>query len=452
MTTRAMRATTSLLLSAVLILTAAAAPALAAKKDKGNKKPPEPTAVIETLKGVKYRMANSKMAPRVTRIADVTVDQVTNDGEPAIDAPEHSDLVAVYVAPIKMPAKLLGKMASDFPRGVPGSFFGCDADWVMDDRAVFVAAEMAAKRPSGAGWQQLEVGLDGSRAQPVQVATLGDGLAGIERFSLSGIFSNGAWGTGSTDVSGREPGADIELYNTSSGVFGLYDPKQATYYLVMPSSKAVESVTVAVRTGTDAGEVIDRLELPGGGILADLSDPGAGFSKGAGVEALSCRALETFSAESGEVTLVDPGATLIRYTAGMDVSADAASAAQLLAAAADAVGPIPMLLTAVGSDAEPLAIDGELSMTPTMDVLTLIMEVPAGQWRFEPAEGAQLETPSGERLIDHGSLTGSAGVLTGPGLDGVVAGDPTCGRSDAELVSDEGTGAEAIPEASKAGE
>jgi hypothetical protein len=33
-----------------------------------------------------------------------------------------------------------------------------------------------------------------------------------------------------------------------------------------------------------------------------------------------------------------------------------------------------------------------------------------------------------------------------------VAGDPTCGRSDAELVSDEGTGAEAIPEASKAGE
>lgn len=436
MTTRAMRATASLL-GAALLMGVVATPVLAAKKDKGDKKAKEPAAVIETLKGKKYRMANSKMADSVTRIADGMADQVTNAGEPAVDAPEHTDLVAVYVAPIEMPRKLLGKMASDFPEGVSGAFYGADADWENRDRAVFVAAEMAQKRPQGAGGQQVEVGLDGSGAQPVQVETLGDGLAGIERFSLSGIFNNGAWATGSTDVSARGPGDAVQYYNTTSRVFGFYDPKAATYYLVMPRSKAVESVTVAVRSSTDAGEVVDRMDLPGGGILIDLEDPGAGFRKKAGVDALSCRALETFSADSGEVTLADPRATLIRYTVGMDASADAEVSAALLANAADAEGPIPMELTPAGPEEEPLAIQGELSLVPAGNALTLSMEVPAGQWRFVPAEGAQLKTPSGERLIDHASLTGSAGVLTGPGLDGVVAGDPTCGAGDVEPQVDE---------------
>jgi hypothetical protein len=447
-----MRATTSLLVGVALVVTAVATPAVAAKKDKGDKKAKEPAAVIETLKGKKYRMANSKMADRVTRIADAAADQVSSTGDPAIDAPEHSDLVAVYVAPIEMPRKLLGKMASDFPEGVSGAFYGMDADWENKDRGVFVAAEMASKRPDGAAGQQVEVGLDGSAAQPVQVATLGDGLAGIERFSLSGIFNSGAWATGSTDVSGREPGAAIEFYNTTSGVFGFYDPKRATYYLVMPRSRAVESVSVAVRTSTDAGEVVDRLELPGGGILIDLADPGAGFSKNAGVDALTCRALETFSAEADGVTLLDPDATVIRYTAGMDASADPVAAAELLAAAVDAEGPIPMELTPMGSEAEPLAIDGLLAMAPMGNALTLSMEVPAGQWHFEPGEGAQLETPSGERLIDHASLTGSAGVLTGPGLDGVVAGDPTCGGADVGSPAVGAGDEEIVPAASEAAE
>ena len=46
------------------------------------------------------------------------------------------------------------------------------------------------------------------------------------------------------------------------------------------------------------------------------------------------------------------------------------------------------------------------------------------------------------------ALTGSAGVLTGPGLDGVVAGDPTCGRGDSEPAAGEAPDGDVAPGAS----
>ncbi len=439
MTTQLMRVTTSLLIAASLVLTAAAGPALAAKADKKKKDrdEPQPSAVIEVLNGDTFRMANSKMAKSVVRIEDGVGDQVTSVGESVMGAPGHSDVVAVYVAPIKVTSKLLGKMAKDFPRGTVGSFYGNDAGWGRADPAVFIAATLAEKRPADAPGQQLEVRLDGDAASPMQVATAGDPLGGVERFSLSGIFNNGSWTSGTTDVSGREPGGGIEWYNADSGNFGYYDAKRATYYVIVPRPKDVRSVSVALRTSTDGGEIIDDLVLPDGGTFIDLEGPSGSFSAKAGLGPLSCRALETFSSESSDPTPSDPDATLIRYTTGV-ASADVEAAAELMAPAIEAVGTVPLLVTEVGSseEAEPLEVDGELAAAPGGNAVTLTFEVPAGQWTFTPAEGAQVVLPDGEALIDHGSLTGSAGVLTGPGLDGVVAGDPTCTSTEPVVPPD----------------
>lgn len=446
MTTRALRVTVSLMLTMMLVLAASASPSLGAKADKKKtpKKDPEPApaAVIEVLKGDKYRMANSKMADRVVRIEDGKSDQVTNEGDAVPGAPAYSDLEAVYVAATKMQRKLLTKMAKDYPAGTAGSFYGADADWDTGQPAIFVAAQLTAKRPADATGQQIEVGVDGDAASLIQVGTSNDPYAGLERFSLSGIFNNGSWTSGSTDVSGREPGAAIELYNTTSGNFGFYDPKRATFYVMVPRAKDAQSITVRLRTSTPDGEVIDQLELPAGGAFIDLTDADGGFSAGAGLGPLTCRALETFSGSSTDSAPVDPDATLIRYTAGV-TSAEAATADELLAPAIAAVGTLPMLVTEVGTDAEPLEVEAQLALAPGIDALTLTMEVPAGRWSFTPAEDAQIKLPNGQSLIDHRSLTGSAGVLTGPGLDGVVAGDPTCTAPPAATVE---PSSEASPE------
>jgi hypothetical protein len=324
MTTRAMRATAPLLVAVALTLSAVATPALAAKKDKDQKQAEAPPGLVELIKGKKFRMADTKMAPTVVRIADAASDQWTNEGVPAPDAPAYSDLLNVYVASAEMPSKLLDKMDRDFPKGTGGSFYGADADWKNDSAAVFIAARMAKKRPAGALGQQLEIGLDGVAAFPMQVGSGDDSLAGLERFSLSGIFNNGVWSSGSTDVSGREPGGQIEWYNTDSGVFGFYDPKRATYYAIVPPSATAESVSVAVRTSTEVGEVVDRLELPGGGTFIDMQKPSGGLSAKAGLSPLTCRALETLSSVTADVELASPTSTLIRYTAGMDALAPAA--------------------------------------------------------------------------------------------------------------------------------
>jgi hypothetical protein len=438
----ATRAITSLLL-ALVVAGAATTSALAAKKDTAAKQDRGATAApgpIEVVKGVKYRMAKTKLADRVIRIDDAAGDPAFADGSPATEAPQWADIAAVYVAATTMPRKLQAKMAKDFPPGVSGAFYGNQATWTRGDEAIFVAVEMADRLPADIAGQQVEIGIGGDAATPVQAGTHLDTRAGVERFSLSGVFSNGSFATGTTDISGRAPGDAIEYYNTESGVFGYYDAKRATWFLLVPAAADSDSVVVSVRSSTEVGEVLDRLELPGGGHFVSLADPTGGWSGKSGLPPLGCRALETFSADTA-ADLSDPAGTRIRYTAGVGVAADADGVPTdpdddvptdsdeqlaLLGPAIDAAGTVPVAVTAVGSGQEPAVVQADLAVSALQDAVSLTFEVPPGQWSFALAEGMELETPAGEPIIDHASLTGGAGVSTGPGLDGFVAGDLSC--------------------------
>jgi len=402
-------------------------------------------ALIESIKGNKMKMAKAKVANRVTRIRDAASDQTDGDGVTVPGAPAWSDMAAVSVAPIKVPSKLLAKMADDFPRGAVGAFYGKDAPLAKGQRAVFVAVELAGKRPAGTAIQQVEVGLDGDAAGPVQVGSARDTRAGVERFSLSGRFANGSESSGTTNIGGRRPGDEIDYYNADSRVFGFYDARRTTYFLVMPTAPDARSVAVTLRSSTEAGEVLDRLELPDGGYLIPLADPSGGFKAGDGATQIACRALETFSAGSGAADLADPGATLIRYTVGLDPGLPVADA-EAAFAALDDLGRVPLTLKAVPGESDGSPIDAEISLAPALRTVSLTMEVPPGQWHFEVADDLEILTPAGEALIDHSTLTGRAGLLTGEGLDGFVSGDPLCGRWDlgadaCELIPAEGLAA-----------
>ncbi len=413
----------SLVVATVLVLATAGA---AAGADDG--------AAAGAVKGDKYRMADAVMADRIIRYTDPGADQLTTDGSPAASAPAWSDLKSVYVAGTRTPAKLRTKMKSDHPPGSSDSFYGSIARPRAKERIVFVAAEMAKQLPGDARGQVVEVGLAGEAATPVQVGTGGDTRAGVELFSLSGLFRNGAIATGDTDIIGREPFAEIDdadYYDTDSGVFGFYDSRKATWYLAIPRAADTDEITVSVRSTTGDGVVVDRLDLPDGGHFIDLREPLGGFDAKTELPRLACRSLETFSGEGGVIELSDVTATFVRYTAGVDASTGARKAAELLAPAADVAGPVPVSLTAVGSEAEPLVVDGELALSPGGRAISLTFEAPPGQWRFALADEPDLRTAAGERVVDHSSLTGPAGVLTGPSLDGFVAGDLSCADGEA---------------------
>ena len=360
---------------------------------------------IETVKGDKFKMADAVMADRVTRFTDATGDQTWSDGTPATEAPPWSDIKRVHIAPSRTPAKLRTKMSSDHPPGAADAFYGSVARPKAKDRIVFVAVEMARKLPANAKGQLVEVGLAGADATPVQVGTELDTLAGVESFSLSGLFRNGAIATGDTDVVGKEPGVELagtEYYNAESGVYGYYAPKKATWFLAIPRSGDTDVVSVAVRSTASAGQVIDRLELPGGGHFIDLGEPAGGLKSKDGASALTCRAIETFSGDGGVVELSDVDATLIRYTAGVDPSVGQKKRTELLGQAIEAAGPASVTLAPVGSEAAPTTVSGELAVVEGGNAVQLTFEAPAGQWTFELAEA--LVTPAGERIVDHATL------------------------------------------------
>ena len=215
------------LLAAVLLVAATGGVTLAGKGDKdddkgdkrtkGQQEVTAPPAVIATVDGDQVKMARTKVARSVTRIADAAGDQVLSDGAPAPDAEAWTDIRSVHLAPIKVPGKLVARLFEDFPRGAKGTFYGADADWSRDDRAVFVAIELADRLPSEPVIQQVEVGLDGDAAGPLQVGAATDTRAGLERFSLSGTFRDGSESSGTTDVSGRLPGEPIDYYDARIG-------------------------------------------------------------------------------------------------------------------------------------------------------------------------------------------------------------------------------------------
>lgn len=405
-------------------------------------------AVIAIIPGGRYKMARTKVADDVTRIFDAAGDQGTLDGSPVSGAEPWTDIAAAYVAPVRVPGKLVTRMFEDFPRGARGSYYGSDADWSKGDKAVFVAIELAGERPSGGVVQQVEVGLDGDRAGPSQGGGAADPRAGLERFSLSGTFSDGSESSGTTDVSGRLPGGAIEYYNANSGVFGFYEAKSQTYFIIMPMTSDATSVTVALRSVTTDGEVIDRLEVPGGGHFISLEDATGGWDAEAGSPPLACRSLEALpvaaaaaaaaGAASGSDAATAPDTTRVRYAAGADPALDTLASRALLAALDDAGETITLALTPVradeGSDAGEnggtgqLTVDAALARAPGLGAFALTFDAPPGTWRIDVVDGEALVTPAGEALIDTGSLIGSGGLRTREGLLGLVAGDPTCAR------------------------
>ncbi len=387
-----------------------------------------PTALVATVPGKQLKMLNLALAPRLTRIADEAADQVLSDGTAADDAPDWTDVTAVYLGRGKVTRKLLDRMETDYPRGAAGAIRGADADWAPGDEALLIGVQLAAKRPADSVAQQVEVGLDGNAAGPLQAGAATDTRAGLERFSLSGVFSNGTESSGTTDVSGRLPGEAIDYYNAESGVMGYYDARAHTYALLVPLPQDARAVSVALRSMTPAGEVIDRLTLPGGGPLVPLDDAALGWTDATAEPPLACRSLETSSSGAG-LADIDAGLTRVRYAVGTDPSLDEAAAeAQLAALGADS-DTIALTFQPVG-EGDPVAVEAIVQRLPDLRAATLTMDVPPGTWTFTPDDAAALRTPSGEAIVDASSLVGSGGLRTAEGLDGFVAGDPRCATFD----------------------
>ena len=427
------------ILVAVALVVTLAVPALGAEA---------PTA-ISTIKGKAFQMAGARVASTLTRFTDPPDDQQYLDGAPAPDAPAWTDLTKVTMSTGKTPPKLLTQMRTDYPPGARGVFYGTGETPVRKDKIVFLGIQMAGKMPADSLGQQVEVGFTGKAASPVGAGTELTTWAGTQTFTLAGRFQDGGYYAAATDVSGRDPGLELaadEYYDTPSGAFGFYQPGRSTWYVVLPRAGDTAAITVSVRSTTPAGNVIDRLDLPGGGHFIDLRDPTGGYkpkSKGA---LISCRALETFSAESGVVT-GDPGMNLVRYTAGVQ---NAQRAEAVLGSAIGAAGPVPVAVSEVGVDGEPMDVEGQLTVSSSGAAVSLSFEVPDGQWTFALADGLELKTPSGERIVDHTSLTGPAGVRVGPGLDGFVGGDRACLSSSSGEAEAATAGESSVPSESPA--
>ena len=455
-TFRSWPAATTVALVAALLVATLGSPVMAAKADRQRQRdrtPAEdvPTAAIETIRGERYRLGNARVARDLTRIRDAAADQLTVKGAPAIDAPAWTDVTAVYMAPMRLTTKLFRRLTNDHPRGSAGTFHGADADWSIGDEALFLAIELGEERPDDAVAQQVEVGFDGDAAGPVQAGTSADTRAGVEVFTLGGRFSDGSDSAGTTDVSDRPADGPIDYYNTRSGVFGFYDAREHTYYLFLPERRDARSLAVSLRSITDAGEIVDRLELPGGGRFVALGDPTAGFRARDGAVPLGCRSIatSTHQAEADDAPVGDGASgttTTITYRAGVGSDPDTGETpdASTVLGALEVQDTVPMRMTRLDEDAEPLVVDGRVTLAPALGSFSLEMDVPPGQWTFAPVEGKDLVTPAGEALIDHASLTGRAGVLTGEGLDGFVSGDEGCGRWDLGITACELVPADAM--------
>lgn len=436
-TLRSLPALVSLALGTALLATAVGGPVMGGKGDRKNRRQQQaeetlPAAAISTIKGDRYRIGGAKIANRLTRVADDEGDQLDATGVALADAPAWTDLASVSTAPFRFSRKMRRSVLNAFPRGTRDTFYGPDADWSVNDTGLFVLVELAEPRPDDVTSQVVEIGYDGGAAGPVRVGSGTDTRAGVQTFTLAGRFTDGSDAAGTTDVSGRAPGEPITFYNARSGIWGMYQG-QGRYYFLLPEPRDARAVAVSLRSTTDQGEVIDRLELPGGGHLLPLDDPGLGFKAGDGAEPLACRAIATAATAP---TTADGAAsevtTMIHYTAGVGMDAETGAPADATAALAalDGLGSVPLRVQRLDEDAEPLDIEAPLSLAPVLGAFTLTIDVPPGTWAFEPADADAFRTPAGEALIDHRTLSGRAGVRTGAGLVGFVSGDPGCGRWD----------------------
>jgi hypothetical protein len=438
-TLRSLPALVGIVLGTALLTTAVGGPVMAAKGDRRNQRQRSaeesgPAAAVSTVKGDRYRIGKAKIAGKLTRIGDDEGDQRRTDGSAAPDAPGWTDIEAVSTAPFRFNLKMQRSVQNAFPRGSRDTFYGPDAHWSIGDTGRFVTVELAAKRPDDVASQLVEVGFDGSSAGPVQVGSGTDTRAGVESFTLAGRFTDGSEAAGTTDVRGRAPGDPISFYNARSGVFGVYDRGRGAYYLLVPQPRDARAIAVSVRSTTEQGEIIDRLDLPDGSHLVPLADPGLGFKASDAAMPLGCRAISTATAAPASDPAAPDGQapTMIRYTAGVTIDPETGEPADASAmlAALDGHDTVPIRVQRLDADAEPLDVEGRIALSPALGSFTLTLDVPPGTWSFAPTEEDALRTPAGEALIDHRTLTGRAGVRTGEGLVGFVSGDPDCGRWD----------------------
>ena len=271
----------SLALGVALLATAVAVLRWAAKGDRkdqrraAGREPDVPAAAIGTVKGDRYRVGKAKVAGNLTRIRDAAGDQLTVDGATG----RRRTGMDGHLCRLDGAVPLLEEDAAQRPECLPARVQGC----VLWPRRRLVGGrhwplhhvELAEARPDDVISQLVEVGFDGATAGPVQVGSATDTRAGVEVFTLGGRFSDGSEVAGATDVSGRAPGDPIDFYNARSGVFGVYDRSKKIYNILLPVPRDARSVTVSLRSTTDQGDIIDRLELPGGGHLVPLERPGS---------------------------------------------------------------------------------------------------------------------------------------------------------------------------------
>ena len=424
MTTRPIRLTISLALSTALLAGVAGASLAGQAEQEQAAADDEPAAVsVERVKGKRLKVAKAKIAKNWTRFNDPVGDQVTRDGSPALGAEPWTDLVEVNVVSADAAVKMLRILAEDFPPGTARSYYGAEADWRAGQDAFFIIAKTEQRLPRDAeGSVQLIVTFDGDAAVPLQPNDPLGLYAGAEQFSISGLFDGGTWDSGTTTLDGWQRTDVMPFYNGLSRDMGYYDRKPGAFVHIARLPRDATAATITLRANGPGGEYFDSVELPSGGRFIGTGDPAWGLKLAKGAMPLVCRSVETLSAGSAGAEDVEPGSALIRYTVGWEDGSDVADQVVALGDGVD------VALTGPAMPEEALIVEAAVSVAPAGDAATFTVVVPEGQWLVSPVSADDLVTSNGQSLIDLRPLTGSAGVLTGAGLDGFVAGVEHCGE------------------------
>jgi len=420
MTKQPIRAALSVALAAAVMSTAAAAVTAAEAQTEATT---DPTATkLERVKGIKLKVAKAKVTKNWVRFKDPEGDQVTRDGSPVSGAEPWTDLTTVHVAHADAATKMLRVLSEDYPRGTANTYYGANVDWRSGQDAFYIVAKTAAKLPRDIeGGVQLIVTFDGEEAVPLRAGGLLGPYDGAQTFSLNGPFEGGVWQSGTTDLGEWEQSEPIPFYNGPSRDMGYYDRKTGTFNHVARVPKGATSATVTLRAEGPDGEIFDELRLPSGGRFLGLDSTAWGLKvRNKGIP-LACRSVEVLVGGSEGAEDIDVGSYAVRYAVSWLED-------EKLAAQVAALGDTTQVaLTAVRSGEEPTLIDAAVAFDATTNSATFTVPVTEGQWLFASPPDASLQTAGGQSLIDLRPLTGSAGLLTGAGLDGFVAGDERCG-------------------------
>lgn len=377
---------------------------------------------LESVKGNKLRIAKARAAKEWARFKDPVGDQITLAGGELTGAEPWTDLTEVNVVRAGAATKMLRVLGEDYPPGTVGGYYGADADWQSGQDAFYIIARLDAKIPTDLDADlQLIVTFDGPDGVPLDAGGLLGPYMGAQTFSLSGPFPGRGWETGTTNLAEWDGTSPIPFFNGPSQDLGYYDFKSGSILHVARVPKGAASATVTLRAAGPNGDIFDEIRLPSGGRFIGLDSPDWGLNLKKGGVPLVCRSVATFSAGSEGAEDVEPGMSVIRYTVAWPAGEPIGNE---LAALGDTV---ELALTSVGTEGAPENIQAVVAVDAASDSATFSVQVPDGQWLLGATETTPLQTAGGQALVDLRPLTGIAGLRTAPGLDGFVAGDPTCG-------------------------